>query len=83
MKYKIIILKRARKFIAKQPLNLQEKILREIYNLPNGNTKEMKGHKNLYRLRIEQVRVLYTVDNDTITITVTDAGNRGQIYKRY
>ena len=83
MKYKIVILKRAMKFIAKQPFKLQNKILQSIYNLPNGDIKLMKGHHELFRLRIDDVRVLYTIDNSTITIKVIDAGNRGQIYKRY
>ena len=83
MKYKIIILKRAIKFIQKQPFKIQEKILREIYKLPSGDVRPMKGYKDLYRLRIDSIRVIYTVNNESITITVIDAENRGQIYKRY
>lgn len=43
----------------------------------------MKGHNGLYRLRIDNVRVIYTIENDVLMINVIDAGNRGQIYKRY
>lgn len=83
MKYRIIILRRAEKFIRKQPRHLQEKLLKEIYKLPEGDTKRMKGHNGLYRLRVDNVRVIYTIENDVLTINVIDAGNRGQIYKRY
>lgn len=40
-------------------------------------------YKMLYRLRIGNVRVIYTVDNQTVIIKVIDAGNRGQIYNKY
>ena len=83
MKYKIILLKRARKFIKKQPRDMREKILRDIYKLPDGDVKPLKAHKNVYRLRIDNIRVIYTIERDIITITVSDAGSRGQIYKRY
>ena len=58
MKYKIILLKRARKFIEKQPPKMQEKILKSIYSLPDGDTKMLKGHKDVFRLRIDNVRVI-------------------------
>ena len=83
MKYKIIILKRAMKFIEKQPPELREKILKGIYNLPNGDVKALRKYKMLYRLRIGNVRVIYTIDNQTVIIKVIDAGNRGQIYNKY
>ena len=83
MKYKIFILKRARKFIEKQTHQIQEKLLKEIYNLPSGDTKMLKGHDNVFRLRVSDFRIIYTIDRDIVTITVIDIGNRGQIYKKY
>lgn len=83
MKYKIVLLKRARKYIEKQTPKMQEKILKAIYNLPNGDIKMLKSHKDVFRLRIDNVRVIYTVNHDIVTITVIDAGSRGQIYNNY
>ena len=83
MKYKIIILKRAARYIEKQSPEMQERLLKAIYRLPAGDVEAMKKYQNLYRLRVGKARVIYSVDGDTITITVTDAGNRGQIYNRY
>ena len=71
------------KFIEKQPPELREKILKGIYNLPNGDVKALRKYKMLYRLRIGNVRVIYTIDNQTVIIKVIDAGNRGQIYNKY
>lgn len=83
MKFKIIILKRARKFIEKQNPQVREKLLREIYKLPEGDTKMLKGHTGVFRLRSGDYRIIYTVNRDIVTITVVDVGNRGQIYNKY
>ena len=37
---------------------MQEKILKAIYSLPDGDTKMLKGHKDVFRLRIDNVRVI-------------------------
>ncbi len=83
MNYKIIILKRARKFIEKQPPETQKHILQAIMKLPEGDVKSLRGHNGIFRLRVNDIRIIYSVDNQTITITVIDAGSRGQVYKKY
>ena len=59
MKYKVIILKRARKFIEKQTHQIQERLLKEICKLPDGDTKMLKGHSNVFRLRVGDFRIIY------------------------
>jgi len=86
MKYTIVIEKLAEKFIVKLPKPEKERVLKAIYQLPEGNDiKELKGKKNkgLYRLRVSDYRVIYTIDNGKLIVCVVDAGNRGDIYKRY
>ena len=86
MKYTIVIEKLAEKFIMKLPRDEKERVLIAIYQLPDGNDiKELKGRKNkgLYRLRVGEYRIIYTIDNGKLIICVIDAGNRGQIYNRY
>lgn len=81
--YQIFIEKRAQKFIQKLPKPDKERLLKAIYNLPNGDIKQMQGHPDYKRLRIGSYRVIYTIDNGKFIICVVDAGNRGEIYKRY
>lgn len=83
MTYKIEIDKRAQKFILRQPRDKRVLIYKAISRLPEGDAKELKGHKGYFRLRIGTYRVVYTVDNGRYVICVIDAGNRGDIYKRY
>ena len=86
MKYKIILEKNAEKFIVKLPRPEKERVLRAIYRLPaEGDIKALKGPKSrgMYRLRVGDYRIIYTVDHGQLIVCVIDAGNRGQIYNRY
>lgn len=85
MKYTYNIHKKAMKFIMKQERKQQQRLLAAIYALPlNGDVKKMSGEENLYRLRVGEFRVLFEIHPQSAVVTlicVTDAGNRGQIYK--
>lgn len=83
MVYKIIVEKSALKFIKKQAKQEQLRIYNAIEKLPNGDTKPVQGHKGFYRLRVGDYRIIYTIDNGQYIICIVDAGNRGNIYKRY
>lgn len=83
MRYEIKIEKPALKYIKKQNKQEQERILKAIYKLPDGDTKPVQGHKGFYRLRVGECRIIYMIDNGKYIICVVDAGNRGDVYKRY
>lgn len=80
MKYTIIYKKKALKFIQKQPKDQQERIIKAINNLPNGDIVPVET-TSAYRLRVGNYRVFFTIDNDILKIVIINAGNRGQIYK--
>ena len=82
MSYKIIYEKPAVKFIRKQPPAQQRRILEAVSRLPaQGDRKAMKGRPGLYRLRVGNYRVLYTVEEQVLIVHILDVGNRGDIYK--
>lgn len=82
--YQIIIKKPAKKFIDRLPANEKRRVVAAIEQLPNGeDIKRLKGHNDLLRLRVGDYRIVYTVDNGQLIVYVIDAGNRGDIYKRY
>ncbi len=86
MKNTIIIEKLAEWFIVKLSKPEKERVLKAIYKLPEGNDiKQMRGKKSkgMYRLRVGDYRIIYTVDNGRLIVCIVDAGNRGDIYKRY
>lgn len=82
--YQIIIKKAAKKFIDRLPTNEKRRIVSAIERLPNcEDIKKLKGHDGLLRLRVGEYRIIYTVDHGELIVYVIDAGNRGQVYKRY
>ena len=83
IQYQIFIEKRAQKFIKKLPKQDKVRLLKAIYELPKGDVKPMQGYDEYFRLRVGDYRIIYTVDNGKLVICVVDAGNRGDIYKKY
>lgn len=82
MKYAIIYKKKALKFIQRQPKNQQERIIEAIERLPQGDVIPVES-TDKYRLRVGDYRIIFQIDNDKPTITIVNAGNRGQIYNRF
>ena len=83
MNYKILIDKPAQKFILKQPPAQRERLLKAINKLPHeGDRKSMKGHSDLFRLRVGDYRIIYSVENGQLIVRVISVGNRGDIYKK-
>lgn len=80
--YKIIFEKQAQKFLEKQDKSNRLRLYKAIYKLPNGtNIKKLKGH-NLYRLRVGDYRIIYTVEDAIRLIDIENIDNRGDVYKR-
>lgn len=84
MTYKINIKKEAQKFINKQDKKQKSRLYEAIYKLPNGDVSPLRGNnKNYYRLRVGTYRVIFEWVENEIIIDVTDADNRGDVYKKY
>lgn len=80
--YKIEFEKAAQKFLNKQDKAQRLRLYKAIYKLPNGtDIKKIKGY-NLYRLRVGDYRILYSIDEVVKIITIENIDNRGDVYKR-
>ena len=79
--YQIVISKKAKKFIDKLSKNEKSRVVSAIERLPNGeDIKKLKGVENGYRLRVGDLRVLFSIeDND---IYIDNIIPRGQAYNR-
>lgn len=83
-KYTIIFEKAALKFLRKQDKNTQTRLLNVINKLPEGtDIKKLQGHSELYRLRVGNFRVIYTIKEELRIIDIENIDNRGDIYKNY
>ncbi len=80
--YKIIFEKEAQKFLERQDKSARMRLYKAIAMLPEGNDiKRLKGC-DLYRLRVGNYRVLYTIDDEIRLIDIETIDNRGDVYKR-
>lgn len=71
--------KQAYKYLTKLHKPKREKLIAAINQIPAGDIVKMRGIENLYRLRVNDYRVLYTPEYDIIKIE--KIGSRGDIYK--
>ncbi|WP_295649244.1 type II toxin-antitoxin system RelE/ParE family toxin [uncultured Mucilaginibacter sp.] len=83
--YILIIKKSAEKEIANLPLPIVEKLYKEFTNLsrnprPNG-VRKLSGFKNLYRMRLGDYRVVYSIEDNVLIIHVLKVGHRKDVYK--
>ena len=77
--FQISYSKKAVKFLKRQDLPSQKRLIAAISRLPlEGDIKKLQGIDG-YRLRVGNFRVLFNVNG--IIIDIIDIGNRGQIYK--
>ena len=78
VKLEIEYSKQALKFLKKQDITTQRRIINAISNLPKGDVKTLQG-KIGYRLRVGDYRIIF--DNIENIIVIRLIGNRGQRYK--
>jgi len=85
MLYKVQFKPSAEKHFAKLAKVEQVKIFNAIELLaenprPHG-VKKLKSHSDLYRIRVGAYRVIYSIGNKLLLITVVKIGHRRDIYK--
>lgn len=77
----IILNKKAVKYIKSSDSATKKRLKEAIEKLPAfGDIKKLSGYDNFYRLRVGDLRVLFTCENEDIIIL--DIQPRGQVYKR-
>lgn len=84
--YEVVFKKSALKELASLPKKVQQKIIDATQLLAlNPYTellqiKKLKGAESLYRVRIQDYRVIYSIENQLIKITVIKVGHRREVY---
>ncbi len=71
--------KKAVKYINNADKSTKKRLKEAIERIPFGDIKKLKGYEKEYRLRVGDLRVLFTMDAETLIIN--DIKPRGQAYK--
>jgi mRNA interferase RelE/StbE len=83
--YSIRYSKKVGKEISALPKNTYKKIIAAILNLQLEpfpvNCKKLKSQGNYYRIRVGDYRIVYTVENQILTITIIKIGHRSDVYE--
>ncbi|MEO7331194.1 MAG: type II toxin-antitoxin system RelE/ParE family toxin [Minicystis sp.] len=84
MRYQLILLERARRELAALSAKARERITTKILLLgddprPPGN-KKLKGRDDQYRIRVGDYRVIYSIEDAALLVTVLVIGQRGGVY---
>jgi mRNA interferase RelE/StbE len=87
MAYSIIIKPSANKSLLKLPKNIQTRILNALQHLadnprPPGSIK-LQSSFDLYRIRVGDYRVIYSIDDQQIQILIATVGHRKDIYDSF
>lgn len=92
MNFQIVFKKSAQKELEKLPAQIGRRIQIAIDGLshnprPHGYTQlnefdlPSADPKNLYRIRVGDYRIIYTIEEEIITVTVVKINHRNKIYK--
>jgi mRNA interferase RelE/StbE len=85
--YQVVFKKSAAKELEKLPKRVQNKILDAIQLLAVNpftellQIKKMKGAEDLFRIRIQDYRVIYQVEAERVTIAIIKVGHRKDVYQ--
>ena len=86
MTYKVEIRPAALEFIRKLSPKHQRQIRSKIDGLENNprpaNAEQLRGYADFWRLRSGDYRIIYTIQDQILLVTVVTVGNRGDIYER-
>jgi mRNA interferase RelE/StbE len=85
--YAIVFKKSAAKELQGLPQKIQQKILDAVQLLSLNpytellHIKKMKGADSLYRVRVQDLRVIYLIENQIIKVTIIKIGHRKEVYE--
>jgi mRNA interferase RelE/StbE len=85
--YEVVFKKSAAKELQSLPLKIQRKIVDAVQLLSlNPYTellqiKKMKGLNSVYRVRIQDCRVIYLIENQIIKVTIIKIGHPKEVYE--
>ena len=85
--WKIIIHRKAEKTLKRLSGEMLERTRKAIGALAEnprpGGYKKMTGHKELYRIRGGQWRIIYKIEAEELIILILTIAPRGGVYRKY
>lgn len=86
MQYKILFTRSAVKMLEKIDFPIQKlikmklDILKKDFNALEKNLKQLKGEKNIYRLRVTDYRIIFEKRDSELVLLIIRIGHRKEVY---
>jgi mRNA interferase RelE/StbE len=85
-RYTVVLTQTAEKELYRLPIRVIEKIISVLKSLeenprPSG-CKKLKGYKNLWRIRVGNYRLIYSIEEVIMLVDVREIGHRKDIYDK-
>ncbi|MBC8034113.1 MAG: type II toxin-antitoxin system RelE/ParE family toxin [Chitinophagaceae bacterium] len=85
-RYTVVVSQTAERELSKLPARTVERIINVLKSLEQNprpvSCRKLKGYKNLWRFRIGDYRVIYSIDDIILLVDVREAGHRKDIYNK-
>ena len=83
--YKVVISKKVEKLLDKLPNNYYQLIVRHLVALetnprPFGSIK-LSNFEDLYRIRVGDYRVIYSIEDNILTVEIIKIDHRSSVYR--
>lgn len=86
MSYQIVLSPAARKALERLPPQIQNQIATKIFALAENprppGVKALQGAKENLRLRVGKYRIIYQVEDNSLSVRIVKIGHRSEIYRR-
>ena len=84
-RYEVVLSPKAEKQLDELPTPLRRRITEAVEGLeskprPHG-VKKLTGAENLWRIRVGDYRIVYTIEDDRLIVLVVKIGHRREIYR--
>ncbi len=86
--YTVEFVKSARKEFERLPMRVRSRVVDALYLLSQNplsellKVKKLKGAEDLYRIRIDDYRLVYEIRKKKLVVLVIKIGHRREIYQR-
>lgn len=84
-KYSVLLSRTAEKFLKKVPgkilITMNEKIEALEKEPYPYYSQQLVGHKGLFKIRVGEYRIIYTVKNELLQVLIIDVEHRSKVYK--
>lgn len=83
--YEVVLSKTAEKNLMKIPVKIVKQIIPTLQELANNprpaGCKKLKGFSNIWRVRVGDYRIIYSIEDQILLVDIREIGHRKEIYK--